>query len=608
MRKVFIFLIFSTMLFMVVSCSNNNNNTSGDQITTINDLVYEQKKIVNIEITQEQKGTFVWKLIDAAEIQAFLETISNIALERLPSEQDIAFMDKGLKFVEQGLYRIGFYGEDKNPLGDFLIWSDGKIYIRDNNVPDGEKVISYLSKVNHPEIYKKIMDKTNEMTAEGQKLERISATYWLGDEGEKTIEYYIKTVEEEFKDILSEKGDIILSGFEEYDLMLELVLAKKEGKWGLYDNRGSKILDHSYEAISNHEMPNGYKANGLVGVRNNGMWGAIDQVGKIVIQPEFEYIDLNHYEEVEPFIKVRKNGKFGYLTRKGKTLVDPIWDTTFMDVLNVLENIIFVKEGDKWGGIRIRDEKAAPVDWTLIPPEEAQLAFNNWKYDYQHNFYVHQIKNGETSIAASTKIFFNEYFRKNSRRIRSLPEFSQEQNPDFNELAKFVYENSENNLEDWSITKDDFSETVKRYFGDLNYIDQTSTYLEYIDGKYIPKGWSDHGFYIYELTDLAKGQTREGKDRWKAQITGYYFYELDGDPDETYWKSRNAQVVWKKIKEDVEYKGLNFWQACDRLAWNNPGDILEPAGEWLIEFIINDPTGDIYFTYLSCQKKGFKID
>ena len=41
MRKVFIFLIFSTMLFMVVSCSNNN--TSGDQITTINDLVYEQK-------------------------------------------------------------------------------------------------------------------------------------------------------------------------------------------------------------------------------------------------------------------------------------------------------------------------------------------------------------------------------------------------------------------------------------------------------------------------------------------------------------------------------------------------------------------------------------
>lgn len=187
---------------------------------------------MNIEITQEQKGTFVWKLIDAAEIQAFLETISNIALERLPSEQDIAFMDKGLKFVEQGLYRIGFYGEDKNPLGDFLIWSDGKIYIRDNNVPDGEKVISYLSKVNHPEIYKKIMDKTNEMTAEGQKLERISATYWLGDEGEKTIEYYIKTVEEEFKDILSEKGDIILSGFEEYDLMLELVLAKKRRKMG----------------------------------------------------------------------------------------------------------------------------------------------------------------------------------------------------------------------------------------------------------------------------------------------------------------------------------------------------------------------------------------
>ena len=576
-----------------------------EEITTINDFIYDQEKIVNVEITKEQERVFVWNIQETAEIKEFLETISNIPVDRLSPEQDIAFMNKGLKFVEKGLYRVDFYAESKKLSGQFLIWPDGKIYIRDNNSPDGEQPISYLSKDAHFGIYQGIIDKTKEIAAKGQELERISARYWLGDEGEKTIEYYIKTVEEKSKNLLNEKGDTILSGFEQYDLMLKLIFAKREGKWGLYDNKGVKILDHSYEEISNFEMPDGNKANGLVGIKNNGLWGAVDQDGKIVIQPEFDYIDLNYYEEVEPFIKVKKNGKFGYLTRKGKPLVDTVWDTAFMDVLNVPEDIIFVKQGDKWGGIRINEEKAAPVDWTLIPSEEAQLSFNNRKYDYQHDFYVQQIRDGVTNISAATKIFFNDYFRNNSRRIRSLPEFSQKKNPDLDELAKFVYENTEYNQKDRSISKEAFAETVKKYFGDLIYPDQDSTYLEYLDGKYIPKGWSDHGFYIYELTELTKSKAKDGKDTWKAQITGYYFYELDGDPEEVYSSSKNAQVVWSKMKEE-EYKGLNFWQACDRFAWNNPGDSLEPAGEWLIEFTVNDPLGDIYFTYLSCEKKGFQ--
>lgn len=440
----------------------------------------------------------------------------------------------------------------------------------------------------------------------GLEYERISARYWLGDAGEKTIEYYIKTVREKSRDLLNEKGDTILSGFEEYDLMLKLIFTKKDGKWGLYDSSGESILAHSYEEISNYEMPDGNKANGLVGVKKNGLWGAIDQEGKIVIQPEFEYIDLNYYEEVEPFIKVKKNGKHGYVTREGQPLVDTVWDNAFMDVLNVPEDIIFVRQGDKWGGIRVKDGKALPVDWSLVPSEEARLSFNNWKYDYQHDFYRNQIQDGQTSVSTATRIFFNEYFRKNSRRIRSLPEFSQGKNPDWAELTKFVYENTEYNQEDRSITQEAFAETVKRYFGGITYSDKASTYLEYIEGKYIPKGWSDHGFYIYELTDLAKGKTEDGKDSWKARINGYYFYELDGDPDETSSRSKNAQVVWSKMKEEAEHKGLNFWQACDRLAWNNPGDVLEQADEWVLEFTVNDPLGDIYFTYLSCEKKGFK--
>jgi hypothetical protein len=67
-------------------------------------------------------------------------------------------------------------------------------------------------------------------------------------------------------------------------------------------------------------------------------------------------------------------------------------------------------------------------------------------------------------------------------------------------------------------------------------------------------------------------------------------------------QSKNAQAVWAEMKKE-EYKGFNFDDARKRLVWNNPGSVLEPAGDSIIEFTVNDPIGDIYFTYLSCERK-----
>src|SRR5690554_3300549 len=134
MRKAVIFVIFSIILILVASCGNQDSSPV-EQITTINDLIYDQEKIVNVEITKEQEGIFVWNIQEKAEIEEFLETTSNIPVERLTREQDLAFMNKGLKFVEKGLYRVDFYVDSKRLSGGFLIWTDGKIYIRDNNSP-----------------------------------------------------------------------------------------------------------------------------------------------------------------------------------------------------------------------------------------------------------------------------------------------------------------------------------------------------------------------------------------------------------------------------------------------------------------------------------------
>lgn len=435
------------------------------------------------------------------------------------------------------------------------------------------------------------------------KSQMITVNYWLGEAGEKTSTYTITTEKNESKALLNDRGDCLFSGFEDYDIMLNLVFTRKDGKWGLYNQAGARIIDHIFDEVLNPEMPDGYKVNGLVRVKENGLWGAVDQDGNIIIKPQFDYIHLTFYEEAEPFIKVEKNKKYGYLTANGKTLVDTVWDDAFMDIFNVSDDIIFVKQGRQWGGIKVEKGKAVPVDWNLQPSEESIISFKKWKYAHQHDFYINQIENGKSEVFPVTIIFFNDYFNQNSVEFRSLPVFTKEKGPDWDQFTKFIYERAITAASDIPVSMERFDEIAKKYFGNISYTHKSSSYLMLKDGVYTVKGgWSEHGSYIYELLKLEKGKTENGKDKWKANIKAYYFNELDGTPNEPLSeKSKNAQAVWRELEKE-KYKGLNFWEMRDRLVYNNPDSILDPKCEWIIEFMINEPAEDVYFTYLSCEK------
>lgn len=437
---------------------------------------------------------------------------------------------------------------------------------------------------------------------EGER--NLTASYWLGEAGKKTIAYKVRTTAGGKKDLLNDEGGIILSGFEDYDLMLNLILARKEGKWGIYTGAGSNLTGHIFEEILNPLMPDDYKVYGPVRVKQEGLWGAIDQEGKIIIQPQYDFVHLTYYEEVEPFIKVEKDGQFGYVTREGKALVDTAWDVAFMDVLNVPEDIIFVKKGDEWGGIRVENAAARPVDWDLQPSDQAKLSFNNWTYDYQYDFYTHQIKGGETAVTAATQIFVNDYFSDHRMELWLLPAFSPGQPMQWGDLAQYILANTGDQWVNGSIPKAQFDGIVQKFFGSASYTYKPANGFTYKDGNYVfSGGFSFHGGYIYELTDLEMEKTREGEDQWKAVINGYYFNELDGSSTEDIkYQSKNAQTVWAEMKKQ-ENKGLNFWQVRDRLVYNDPGSKLDLARKWTIEFTVNDPLGDLYFTYLSCDSR-----
>lgn len=558
---------------------------------------------------------------DPELIDAVIDQLDHIQFSRMSREQEAEVLDEGRVFNLKTTLTVQLLEKEQGPPQATIVMpSDLELLLADSATMEKSRTVLYHNQTDElsldaaKQIYLLALqaleaakeaaeEEGTEETKEGTKEGTITARYWLGDAGERTIEYLVRLLTDGKKDLVNVQGETILSGFDDYDLMLKLIFARQDGKWGLYEPGGGMVLDHVYEEIANYEMPNGCKANGLAGVKSGGLWGAVDQNGKIVIQPRYDSILLNYYEEVEPFIKVEKDGKFGYVTQDGQLLVDTVWDAAFMDVLNVPEDIIFVQEGGKWGGIRVENAAALPVDWNLQPSEQAKLSFNEWKYDYQWDFYTHQILSGETEITPVTKIFFHDYFSKNSMELRLLPVFSPGGTPEWGELSNFIIANTPGEWANGFMTEEEFKRYTGKYFDNITLAPKPGSGLSYQDGKYtFAGGFSFHGSLLYELTKLEKGKTEDGRDKWKADIKGYYFHELDGSSENDEYQSKNARVIWEEMKKE-ENKRFSFWEVRDRLVVDDPGSKLDLGCEWTVEFTVNNPKDDLHFTYLSCRSK-----
>lgn len=225
---------------------------------------------------------------------------------------------------------------------------------------------------------------------------------------------------------------------------------------------------------------------------------------------------------------------------------------------------------------------------------------NDWKYACQEDFYTQQSLNEETEITEATKLFFHDYFANNSMELRLLPVFSPGGTLDWGSLSDFIIANTYEEWDDGFITEEEFAMFIEKYFDGIKFGPKPGTGLIYQDGKYtISGGFSFHGSIIYELTNLEKGKTDDGRDKWKAHIKGYYFEELAASSEGDEHLSKNAKVVWAEMKKE-ENQGLSFWQVRDSLLLKDPGSKLDVNSEWTIEFTVNDPQGDVYFTYLSC--------
>lgn len=437
------------------------------------------------------------------------------------------------------------------------------------------------------------------------KIEEILNSYYLNGVSQEQT-YYIAYKNEKTALLDKDKNILLPAEFQGFEILYNLIGAKKDDKWGLYDKKTLKlVVMHTWDDLIDPPMPDDFKANGLVRIKKDKLWGCIDQTGKIIIEPNWDEIRINYYEQVEPFINVKKDGKYGYVSYGGRIILEPIYDVACMDVLNSPDDLIFVKKDGEWGTVKIKNEIAGNVDWSQKPREEVIIGYNNWKYENQYNVKTNllnpNVKDGEIEVNTIVISFFMDYFAKNPMEIRSIPEFKRDKNPNWDELTRFICERFLYNTpasQEFSIEQ--FDEIANKLFNNISYTHKNSSSLKLENGKYFPTGWDTTGFVVTKITKLQRAKEPNGEYSFKAEFSSYYFGETDFVDEEA--STPNGKVIREAMKKD-EYKGMPYdWIIRNMLIYDNNSTKLTPGSNSIIEFKINNPDEDIWFKYLSSKR------
>ena len=119
----------------------------------------------------------------------------------------------------------------------------------------------------------------------------------------------------------------------------------------VYINKDGEVVlktDFDYFQFQNNEF-----SEGLAGFKANGKYGFIDETGKIVIEPSFDYADTFS----EEFARIEINDKAGFIDKTGKMIVQPQYDKAW-----------YFKNGFALVGIRngVDEEDIYQYKWGFI--------------------------------------------------------------------------------------------------------------------------------------------------------------------------------------------------------------------------------------------------
>jgi len=159
----------------------------------------------------------------------------------------------------------------------------------------------------------------------------------------------------------------------------------EDGKIGYINNKGAIIIPAVYN--NGTDFTNGYAA-----VRQGGLYGVIDSLGKYVVQPKYDYIHETH----KGLIAAVLNGKSQVLNFKGENA----FDADHKSVRFVEENLYMVEtKSGKWGVYNINTHKyTIDTIYSYISEFENGIAVANSKTNKEPDYCSSLIDNNGNTI------------------------------------------------------------------------------------------------------------------------------------------------------------------------------------------------------------------
>jgi hypothetical protein len=196
-------------------------------------------------------------------------------------------------------------------------------------------------------------------------------------------QYYI-TGEEGALGLVDSAGNVLLSqSYQDIIVLPATYILKTDGLWRFYDQTEITPLDeNNWENVEISLDESGKINSDLVKVEKDGLYGATDQQGHIVVQPQWDDFEPYTYAVDWPIIRVKKNGLYGFINNSGQILIDVKYDYARLDLYsfpNVDDSttintvpVVFVLKDNDWGGIFRGDNgKPTGVNWDIEPSAEA---------------------------------------------------------------------------------------------------------------------------------------------------------------------------------------------------------------------------------------------
>ena len=117
------------------------------------------------------------------------------------------------------------------------------------------------------------------------------------------------------------------------------------------------------EELIYEQRPDGSVGERFILLRRNGYMGLLDGAGNQLLAPEtyqLNSIYLNTYEEVWPISLVVKDGLYGAIDYNGNLVIQPQWQAVMMYCYD-RPDMVFLRDGYQWYGVRLSYDRYTDV-------------------------------------------------------------------------------------------------------------------------------------------------------------------------------------------------------------------------------------------------------